>query len=158
MRTFNEQLTNEADTNIRKKLAEVVESSLSFKLHEFMLGGTSRADVDKYVVRTEEDITYGFIFSLTLGKPAEVAKWILEIDSLMTKLFGKGTARNERVIGSKSYVDFGLETTDSNTKKHLIDGRDTRVQIPVVEYWYDPEVVESADIYKNLATLHKFNI
>jgi len=154
MRTFNEQISNEKDTNIRKKLEEIMVKSISFDLVEFNLDGTSKADVQKYVHRTEKDITYGFVFKLNLGKPAEVAKWIIEIDNLMNKLFGKGTSRKERVIGGRNYVETGDKQQDIGT----IDGKSTRVQLPVIEYWYDPGPVESSDIYKNLAKLDKYNI
>lgn len=154
MRTFNEHITHEQDEAIRAKLEEVILKSLSFKPLKFKVVGTSRQDVLKYIHRTEKDITYGFSFFLNLGKPAEVAKWITEIDSLMIKLFGKNTARNERIVGSDSYVETGKESSD----KVGIDGKDTRIRLPIVEYWYDPNIVEESTIYSSVKDLNKFNL
>jgi len=156
MKSFNEHINAEKEDGIRADLRDSIEKSLSFDLHKIRISGDSRSDIKRYVNREEKDRSYGFIFKLNLNGSKEIAKQLLEIDKILSNMFGNNTYRNNKVVGSGEYTETSSKPIEYNDQN--INGKATRVHLIIVEYWYDPELVENSKIFKTLSTMNKYKL
>ena len=156
MKSFNEHITSEKEDGIRVSLKESIIKSLSFDVYEVRIDGSSRSDIKRYVNREDKDRTYGFIFKLNLHETKDVAKQLLEIDKILNTMFGNNTYSKNKVVGDREYTQTSSNPAESSDQN--IDGKATRVHLPVVEYWYDPEVIENSKIFKTLSQIDKYKL